>query len=82
MVARELIGLSVFTRYNNKTYRVDDIAWDKNPSYVFAKGEDQISLIDYYKQHWNLQIKDKDQPLLVHCAKRRLPTGEVSNFCL
>nr|ACV84373.1 argonaute Ast1 variant [Apis mellifera] len=33
IIIRELIGLSVFTRYNNKTYRIDDIAWDKNPTY-------------------------------------------------
>ncbi|XP_076240892.1 argonaute 3 [Calliopsis andreniformis] len=76
MAMREMIGLSVFTRYNNKTYRIDDIAWDKNPTYVFEKGDDKISLLNYYKQHWNLQIKDDKQPLLVHCAKRRTTTGE------
>ena len=39
LATKEVIGISVFTRYNNKTYRVDDIAWDKNPTYEFEKGE-------------------------------------------
>ncbi|XP_043787513.1 piwi-like protein Ago3 [Apis laboriosa] len=77
IIIRELIGLSVFTRYNNKTYRIDDIAWDKNPTYEFDKGTDKISLINYYKLHWNLEITDKGQPLLVHCAKNKLSTGET-----
>ncbi|KOC60009.1 Piwi-like protein 1 [Habropoda laboriosa] len=76
-VMRELIGLSIFTRYNNKTYRVDDIAWDRNPTYEFDKEGEKISLIHYYKHHWNLEIKDRNQPLLVHCAKRKLPTGQT-----
>lgn len=80
MATKEIIGISVFTRYNNKTYRVDDIAWDKNPTYEFEKGEEKISLINYYKQHWNLTIKDMKQPLLVHCSKTKLPQGGVSNI--
>lgn len=72
--------MSVFTRYNNRTYSVDDIAWDKNPSYSFDKGGQQITLFDYYKQHWNLKIQDTKQPLLVHRAKIKSPMGEVSNM--
>ncbi|XP_076226679.1 argonaute 3 isoform X2 [Nomia melanderi] len=75
-VMKEIVGLSVFTRYNNRTYRVDDIAWDKDPSYSFDKGGQQITLFDYYKQHWNLKIRDPKQPLLVHRAKMKSPTGE------
>nr|XP_034178827.1 piwi-like protein 1 [Osmia lignaria] len=76
-ITRELIGLSVFTKYNNKTYRVDDIAWDKNPTYTFDKGGNKITLLNYYKYHWNLEIKDTKQPLLVHNGKTKLPTGET-----
>ncbi|XP_015435160.1 PREDICTED: piwi-like protein 1 [Dufourea novaeangliae] len=75
LIMKELIGLSVFTRYNNKSYCIDDIDWDKNPTYVFEKGDAKISLLDYYKQHWNLQIKDTQQPLLVNCAKTKSSTG-------
>ncbi|OAD56703.1 Piwi-like protein 1 [Eufriesea mexicana] len=76
-VVRELIGLSVLTRYNNRTYRIDDIAWDKNPTHIFDRGTDKISIIDYYKYNWNLDIKDKEQPLLVNCAKKKLSSGET-----
>ena len=76
-VVRELIGLSVFTRYNNKTYRVDDVAWDKDPTYEFIKGTEKVSLVNYYKFHWNIEIKDKNQPLLVHCDKFKSSTGQT-----
>ena len=29
-------GNVVMTRYNNKTYRVDDIQWDSNPQSTFT----------------------------------------------
>lgn len=77
---KEIIGTSVLTRYNNKTYRIDDIAWDKTPKYVFSKGDQQISLIEYYKSNWNIEIVDLQQPLLVHRATSRTPTGEVRGF--
>lgn len=76
----EIVGTSVLTRYNNKTYRIDDIAWDKSPEYVFSKNGEEISLIDYYKVHWNIEIEDKEQPLLVHRATIRTSTGEVRHF--
>jgi len=70
------------TRYNNKTYRIDDIAWDKTPRYVFSKGDEVMSLIDYYKSHWNIKIQDLEQPLLVHRATIRAQTGEVRGFII
>ncbi|XP_072747042.1 piwi-like protein Ago3 isoform X2 [Anoplolepis gracilipes] len=75
-VVNEIVGTSILTRYNNKTYRIDDIAWDKTPEYVFLKNNEQISLITYYKKHWNIEIEDRKQPLLVHRATVRTSTGE------
>ena len=34
-VGRALIGTRVITKYNNRTYCVDDIVWDKNPETTF-----------------------------------------------
>lgn len=79
-IAREVIGTSVLTRYNNKTYRIDDIDWDKTPQFKFSKDGADISLIQYFKKQWDLEIKDVEQPLLVHRAKQRTPTGEVRDF--
>lgn len=81
MVINEIVGTSVLTRYNNKTYRIDDIDWDKNPKYVFSRGNgEEISLLDYYKKHWNIEIVDAQQPLLVHRGTVRTQTGEVRHF--
>lgn len=75
----EIIGTSVLTRYNNKTYRIDDIAWDKTPRCTFMKNGEEISLIDYYKQQWKIEIDDYKQPLLVHRENFKTSTGEVRN---
>ncbi len=39
----------VFFRYNNKTYRIDDIAWDHTPNNTFKRGDTNISFKMYYK---------------------------------
>ncbi|XP_018059690.1 PREDICTED: protein argonaute-3 [Atta colombica] len=75
-VINEIVGTSVLTRYNNKTYRIDDVAFNKTPTDTFFKNGEQISYIDYYKINWNIQIEDVQQPLLVHRDTARLPSGE------
>ena len=48
-VLRELVGAVVMTRYNNKTYRIDDINWNMSPlsSFELASGE-KITFQEYY----------------------------------
>ncbi|NXH16862.1 PIWL1 protein, partial [Bucco capensis] len=70
--AKELIGLVVLTRYNNKTYRVDDIGWDTNPKCVFKKADgSDISFVDYYQRQYNQKITDLEQPVLISRCRRR-----------
>lgn len=78
----EIIGTSVLTRYNNRTYKIDDIDWENNPKFSFMKGDQQMTLIDYYKQHYEILIKDETQPLLIHRSKEKKSTGEVSVLIL
>ncbi|KAM3867907.1 piwi-like protein 1 [Diretmus argenteus] len=73
--AKELIGVVVLTKYNNKTYRIDDIAWDHTPNNTFKKGAADISFKDYYKTQYALDITDGNQALLVSHVKRRGPAG-------
>ncbi|CAM5101046.1 unnamed protein product [Natator depressus] len=74
--AKELIGLIVLTKYNNKTYRVDDIDWDSNPKCTFKKADGSaISFVDYYKMQYNQEITDLNQPVLVSQPKRRRGLG-------
>ena len=47
---RQLVGSVVLTRYNNRTYRIDDLAWDKNPQSTFIDHTGKaITFIEYYK---------------------------------
>ncbi|KAL8180226.1 UNVERIFIED_CONTAM: Piwi-like protein 1, partial [Gekko kuhli] len=67
-------------RYNNKTYRVDDIDWDSNPQGFFKKADgSEISFVDYYKKQYNQEITDLNQPVLVSQPKRKTgPGGNIS----
>ncbi|NWR55762.1 PIWL1 protein, partial [Bucorvus abyssinicus] len=70
--AKELIGLVVLTKYNNKTYRVDDIDWDCNPQCTFRRADgSEISFVDYYKTQYNQVISDLNQPVLISQSRRR-----------
>ena len=44
-----LLGAVVVTHYNNKSYRVDDIAWDINPLCKFPYKGKEISYVDFYE---------------------------------
>jgi aubergine-like protein len=49
-VFNNIVGNIILTKYNNRTYRVDDILWDSNPmtEFNFANGG-KISYYEYYK---------------------------------
>lgn len=69
---KELLGQVVLTRYNNRTYRIDDIAWNLTPRDSFVKKNgDKISYEKYYATVYNKTIREHDQPLLVHKARRK-----------
>ncbi|XP_042343719.1 LOW QUALITY PROTEIN: piwi-like protein 1 [Plectropomus leopardus] len=72
---KELVGLVVLTKYNNKTYRVDDIAWDHTPNNTFTRGDKEISFKNYYKTQYGLEITDGNQVLLVSHVKKMGPSG-------
>jgi len=70
-IMQKLVGQIVLTRYNNKTYRIDDIAWETHPSATFQKGGSEVSFTDYYRTQYNLHIQDEDlQPMLVSNPKK------------
>ncbi|XP_014773732.1 piwi-like protein 1 isoform X1 [Octopus bimaculoides] len=70
---RTIVGSVVLTRYNNKTYRVDDIAWDMSPNnkFVSSGSKESISFIEYYRKQYNREISDTNQPLLIHKPKKK-----------
>ncbi|KAL0979478.1 hypothetical protein UPYG_G00185620 [Umbra pygmaea] len=72
---RELVGLVVLTKYNNKTYRIDDIAWDYTPNNKFKRGDTEITFKEYYKNQYGLDISDDNQVLLISNVKKLGPSG-------
>ncbi|BFZ18411.1 hypothetical protein BsWGS_21450 [Bradybaena similaris] len=80
---KNFVGTIVMTRYNNATYRVDDIDWESRPTSTFEKGGVQMTYIDYFNQRYGLSIEDEDQPLLVvKPTERDRRRGERRNLYL
>lgn len=71
-----LLGQVILTRYNNHTYRVDDIDFTTNPTHTFTHGVKEVSYVDYYKTQYNITIMDLRQPLLVNRSTRRISGQE------
>lgn len=67
LAASSLIGSCIFTKYNNKTYTIEDIAWNMSPQDTFpTRDGNTISFIDYYKQQYDITLTDESQPLLIN----------------
>ncbi|XP_074072583.1 piwi-like protein 4 [Macrotis lagotis] len=76
---KELLGCIVLTRYNNKTYRVDDIDWSVKPTDTFERHDGtKITYFDYYKQQYDISLSDLSQPMLVSRLKNKgIDSGEI-----
>lgn len=80
-----LLGSVVLTRYNNRTYRIDDIDWDATPKSTFIMNGRNVSYIEYYRSQYNIEISDESQPLLINREERRVAgekEKETITFCL
>lgn len=71
MFMKEMIGTTVLTDYNNKTYRVDDVDWKSSPEATFETKNGPVSFIDYYFKTYQIKIKDRKQPMLISKASAR-----------
>ncbi|XP_050076916.1 protein argonaute-3 [Anopheles maculipalpis] len=84
-VMKSLLGSVILARYNKKTYRIDDVLFDLNPMSTFRKGERDITYVEYYKQHYGIDIHDHQQPLLLNRTERKVSNQEKPqelSFCL
>lgn len=67
-----VIGLVVLTDYNNNTYRITDIDFDTTPSSTFQlRTGESISYRDYYKNKYQIKVRNDSQPMLVSRVKPR-----------
>lgn len=69
---KALLGSVVLTRYNNKTYRIDDISFTMNPMSTFQTKTAEITYCEYYRTHHNIDIRDRGQPMLISIKKQRV----------
>lgn len=76
----QVLGMTVLTAYNNKTYRVDDIKFDMTPASTFETKNGSISFVEYYKTKYNIIIKDANQPMLVSLQKDKKIRGGESEL--
>lgn len=67
VASNHIIGSVILTKYNNKTYVIDEILWDNSPKDTFDTYDgSKISYIEYYNKQHSLEIHDLNQPLLLH----------------
>ena len=70
LLETELVGTIVMTRYNNRSYRIDEIDLTKTPSDKFTlRSGEEISYADYVRTHHNVQIRDLNQPMIINRPK-------------
>lgn len=79
-----IVGKTVLTAYNNKTYKIADVDFDKSPASTFdLKNGETTSYIDYYRRHYSININDQGQPLLiVKSSKREERAGQATLIAL
>jgi len=72
VATKKLVGEIVLTRYNNKTYRIDDIDWNTHPSDSFTMQDgSSVTYTEYLKRAYNLTVRDEQQPMLVSKLKAK-----------
>lgn len=82
MAQRKLIGSTVLTDYNNATYKISDIDWDQSPRSTFETRTGPVSFSDYYRNKYQLIIRDMGQPLLVSRATARNIRAGMAEYIL
>lgn len=68
------------TAYNSKTYRIDDVDFEKTAGSTFKRKDDEITFVQYYAERHQLEIRDAAQPLLVVNLKDRDRRGGQNNL--
>ncbi|KAL5260484.1 hypothetical protein ACHWQZ_G010579 [Mnemiopsis leidyi] len=70
-IIRELTGRVVMTRYNNNSYKIDDVLFDmKACDEIELQPGYKISSVDYYKNRYNIELRDPEQIMLLSIKKQ------------
>lgn len=71
-----IVGSTVVTKYNQKTYKIERVEFNMSPETTFDKNGTQVSYMEYYKTRYNESVSDVNQPLLIN--KDRKTGNEVA----
>ncbi|CAL8139170.1 unnamed protein product [Orchesella dallaii] len=66
-----VINKIVLTKYNNTTYRIDDVAWDMTPESEFEHKNGPMTFKNYLKMQYNQTVQFMNQPMLISKLKPR-----------
>ena len=48
-IKKKIVGQIALTRYNNRTYVIDDVDFTQNPTRTFQSGQGVVSYVQYYQ---------------------------------
>lgn len=69
---RMVLGTVVMSTYGkNNTYTISDVEFDVNPESTFETKKGPITFMQYFKDKYNIVIRDPRQPMLVSRSKAR-----------
>ncbi|XP_053677649.1 protein aubergine-like [Anopheles nili] len=75
-----MIGAQVMSTYNQKTYKICDVDFNTTPSSSFStKQGDSITFVKYYKDAYNITIRDPRQPMLVSMPNMRQKRAGITS---
>ncbi|XP_049546124.1 protein aubergine-like isoform X2 [Anopheles darlingi] len=74
-----IIGSIVMCTYNSKTYRITDVDFNTTPSTSFTKKDGgSITFMQYFKDTYNVTIRDPKQPMLVSTPTMRMQRSGIT----
>lgn len=77
---KQMITRIVVTKYNNKSYRIDDFDFARSPLTTFEVKGRTMSIKDYYQEQYSITIKDEKQPMIVCRKEMRLAGQEAQEM--
>lgn len=76
-VRKGLVGCTILTSYNKRTYKVDDIDFTMSPKDSFkidAVQEDEegkeVTYAEYFKSKYAAEVTDMNQPMIVNVNQK------------
>lgn len=73
-IRKALIGSTIMTTYNKRTYKVDEVDFNMSPRDTFTvdekEGTKEQSYVEYFKTKYDAKINDMNQPVLCSIDKR------------